>query len=81
MRLRYAGPTPVTFVALGLSVEPGGEFEVDDVEAQRLLRRADVEEVQPPARRKAGKTATPADDAGVPAPVTEEVDRGVSDDH
>jgi hypothetical protein len=85
VRLRYAGPLPVTFVALGLEVQPGDEFEVDDVEAQRLLRRPDVEEVQAPLpRRKAAKqAAAPADSpAGeVPAPVTEEVDRGVSDDH
>lgn len=80
MRLRYAGQAPVTFVALGLEVDPGDEFEVDDVEAQRLLARADVEEVQPPVRRKTARTAVPVD-AGVPAPVTEEVDHGVSDDH
>lgn len=80
MRLRYAGALPVTFVALGLEVEPGVEFEVDDAEAQRLLARADVEAVQPPVRRKAAKGAASVD-AGVPAPVTEEVDRGVSDDH
>lgn len=86
MRLRYTGPVPVTFVALGLELEPGAEVEIsDDVEAQRLLRRSDVEEVQAPSpRRKAAKQAVaPADSpAGeAPAPVTEEVDRGVSDDH
>lgn len=82
MRLRYAGQAPVTFVALALSVEPGAEFDIDDTEAQRLLRRSDVEEVpSAPSRRKAAKAATPDDVAGVPAPVTEEVDRGVSDDH
>jgi hypothetical protein len=83
VRLRYAGQAPVTFVVLGLEVEPGAEFEVDDVEAQRLLGRPDVEEVpQAPLRRvKAAKSAAPDDDAGAPAPVTEEVDRGVSDDH
>lgn len=73
MRLRYAGALPVTFVALGLEVEPGVEFEVDDVEGQRLLARADVEEVQPLARRKAAKSAAP-ESAGEPAAdVTEEV--------
>lgn len=73
MRLRYAGQFPVTFVALGLEVVPGAEFEVDDVDAQRLLRRADVVEVQPPARRKAAPAAVP-ESAGMPAvDVTEEV--------
>jgi hypothetical protein len=84
MRLRYAGALPVTFVALGLEVEPGTEFEVDDVAGQRLLARADVEEVPlaPVRRGKAGKSATTDEIAGAaPAPVTEEVDRGVSDDH
>ena len=85
MRLRYIGAVPVTFVALGLEVEPGAEFEIDDAEAQRLLARADVEQVpQALVRRKAApKVAVPADDSAGPvsAPVTEEVDRGVSDDH
>lgn len=73
MRLRYAGQQPVTFTVLGLEVEPGAEFEVDDTEGQRLLARPDVEEVQPPARRKAAKSAAP-EPAGEPAAdVTEEV--------
>lgn len=76
MRLRYTGPVPVTFVVLGLEVVPGAEFEIDDVDAQRLLARADVEEVvdvQPPVRRKAAQAAVP-EPAGMPAAdVTEEV--------
>lgn len=77
MRLRYAGALPVTFTVLGLEVQPGDEFEVDDAEGQRLLRRPDVEEVpaaEAPARRgKAAKSATP-ESAGEPAAdVTEEV--------
>lgn len=74
MRLRYAGQQPVTFTVLGLEVEPGAEFEVDDTEGQRLLARPDVEEVQPPARRKAAKQAAVSESAGEPAAdVTEEV--------
>lgn len=75
MRLRYAGQQPVTFTVLGLEVEPGDVFEVDDVEAQRLLARADVEEVPAPTARrsKAAKSAAP-ESAGAPAAdVTEEV--------
>lgn len=76
MRLRYAGQTPVTFVVLGLEVEPGDEFEIDDeATAGVLLARPDIEEVPAaPARRgKAVKSATP-EPAGEPAAdVTEEV--------
>jgi hypothetical protein len=76
---------PVSFVALGLEVEPGAEFEVSDEDTPRLLARPDVEEAAAPVRRKAEKKpAEPADapaGAAAPAPVTEEVDRGVSDDH
>lgn len=81
MRLRYVGALPTTFVTLGAEVDPGDEFEVPDDAAPGLLARADVEEVPAPTRRKAAKAApeTPAGDA--PAPVTEEVDRAVPDDH
>lgn len=84
MRLRYAGQLPVTFTVLGLEVLPGDEFEIDDERtAGVLLRRADVEEVPPaPVRRaKAVKQAAPADSSAGdgPAPVTEEVDHGVSE--
>lgn len=73
MRLRYTGQLPVTFVVLGLEVEPGAEFEIDDVEARRLLVRADIEEVQAPARRKAASAAA-SEPAVVPtADVTKEV--------
>lgn len=76
MRLRYAGQQPVTFTVLGLEVQPGDEFEVDDVEAQRLLARADVEEVPaaPVRRGKAAKSAAVPESAGAPATdVAEEV--------
>lgn len=81
MRLRYAGQAPVTFTVLGLDLAPDDEFEVDDEAAAVLLRRSDVEEVPPASARrgKAAKSATPEDVAGVPAPVTEEVDHGVSE--
>lgn len=76
MRLRYAGQTPVTFVVLGLEVEPGDEFEIDDeATASVLLARPDIEEVPaaPVRRGKAAKSAAP-EPAGEPAAdVTEEV--------
>lgn len=75
MRLRYAGALPVTFVALGLEVEPGAEFEIDDAEGQRLLARADIEEVPAPTARrsKAAKSAAPEPASEPAADVTEEV--------
>jgi hypothetical protein len=82
VRLRYVGALPTTFVSVGVEVDPGDEFEASDEHVPGLLARADVEEVQaPPVRRKAAKAAPADETAGQPAPVTEEVDRGVPDDH
>ena len=85
MRLRYLGSTATTFVALGLEVAPGDEFDADDSAAPGLVGREDIVAVDPPkaARRKAKDDTTPIPvSAGdVPDPAVEEVSSGVSDDH
>lgn len=89
MRLRYVGALPTTFMTLGLSVNPGDEFEVDDDQAAAFTVRADVEAADPPkpARRKQTKPDTsppapvPAGDAPVVDVTPEEVSGGVPDDH
>lgn len=94
MRLRFAGPEPVSFATLSFEVAPGDEFEVPDEAAPGFLARSDVQAAPDPlpARRRPAKSpaAAPTDSveggsamSGVaPVPdVTEEVDRGVSDDH
>ncbi len=86
MRLRYLGHAPATFVALGLEVLPGDEFDVDDSVAPGLVGRADIVAVDPPKgqRRKAkpDDTAPDAVPAGeLLAPAVEGVPGGVPDDH
>lgn len=86
MRLRYLGSTATTFVALGLEVAPGDEFDADDSAAPGLVGRADIVAVDPPkaARRKAkpdDTTPPPVLAGDVPDPAVEEVSSGVSDDH
>ena len=75
MRLRYLGSTPVTFVAAGLEVTPGDEFDVADESAAGFTARIDIEAVSPPGapRRKPAKPDAPEPDAaptGAAAPVT-----------
>ena len=82
MRLRYTGAGPVSFVAIGVEVFPGAEFDAPDDVAPGLLARADVEAALP-VRRKAPKAVAPVPDfpGSTPDPdVAEEADRGVSDD-
>lgn len=45
MKLRYVGSVPTSFMALGLEVNPGQEFDVPDDEAKSYLSRADINEV------------------------------------
>lgn len=63
MRLRYIGPAAVSFAVLGIEVEPGGEFEVDDSLAGAFLHRPDVEVVEdpPPPRKRSTKPQTAPD--------------------
>lgn len=82
MRLRYTGVVPVSFVALGVEVFPGAEFDAPDDVTSGLLARADVEAALQ-VRRKAPKGIAPVSDSpgNTPDPdVAEEADRGVSDD-
>ena len=82
MRLRYSGSGPVSFVAIGVEVLPGAEFDAPDDIAPRLLARTDVEAALP-VRRKAPKGIAPVSDSpgSTPDPdVAEEADRAVSDD-
>ncbi len=85
MRLRYLGHAPATFVALGLEVLPGDEFDVDDSVAPGLVGRADIAAAPPKALRRKAKpddaTPTPVSAGDVPDPAVEEVSSGVSDDH
>jgi hypothetical protein len=90
VRLRYLGSAPTTFVALGLEVEPGDEFDVDDSTAPGLVGRGDIVAVDPPKtpRRKAKpddsaqpSAPVPAGDAPDSTVTPEEVPGGVSDDH
>lgn len=88
MRLRYTGPVPVSFVALGLAVDPGDEFEIPDEHAPGLVARNDIDEVAivPPrsVSRPRSKAADPAPAGGLePAaasPMEVEAD-GVPVDH
>lgn len=48
MKLRYTGTAPVTFMQLGLELEPGAEFSVEDEQAPGYLARADIESLEPP---------------------------------
>ena len=44
-RLRYTGERPQAFMEHGIGhVETGAEFEVPEDQAERYLRRADIEE-------------------------------------
>jgi hypothetical protein len=80
LRLRYLGAIPTTFVTLGLEVQPGDEFDVDDATASAFTARADVEAVDPP---KSPRRKTKADVAPVAGdvPDVEEVPGAVPDDH
>lgn len=66
MLLRYTGPVPVTFVGLGVTVEPGDTFEAPDEQAAAFTARADVE--QAPAEPKARSRRAKADDPPAPDP-------------
>lgn len=84
LRLLYTGPAPVTFVALGVEVEPGATFDAPAGLAEALLRRPDIRAADPPAvsktRRKAAKDPDPADDpAGLGPELTEEAAGAVPD--
>jgi len=81
VRLRYIGTSQISFQSLGLTVEPGEEFDAPDEVAEGYTRRADVEAVKAPTEPKpvkkaaAGKAATaPAADpepaAAEPEPAT-----------
>ncbi len=64
MKLLFAGQQPVSFVRLGVEVAPGEVFEVPEEVGAALLGRADVlpvPEDPPPVRRRASKSAAPAD--------------------
>lgn len=50
VRLRYTGTHPQAFTEAG-HLEPGDEFEVPEDQAERYLRRPDIEEAEA-ARRK-----------------------------
>ncbi len=80
MRLRYLGSIPTTFVALGLEVQSGDEFDVDDSAVPGYLARADVEAADPPkAPRRKAKADVP--DPAVALDVSEGVADAVLDDH
>ena len=64
MKLRYAGKHKVAFVELGIEVEPGDAFTVEDAQAERYLRRADV--------KRAAGTAQSAPKVDVQAPPEQE---------
>jgi hypothetical protein len=85
LRLRYLGAIPTTFVTLGLEVQPGDEFDVDDATASAFTARADVEAVDPPKsprrKTKADAAPDPVPAGATPDPTVEEVSSGVSDDH
>lgn len=72
MRLRYTGTHAVTFISGRVgAVEPGGEFDVPDEDADRFLSRPDVEPAtgRKPSRRQPASTPAepPAEAAGKPA--------------
>lgn len=82
MRLRYTGPWPVSFPALGLEVEPGTEFDAPDQLAEGLLRRPDIEAAPPapsPKARRRAKDPDPTETAGQGPELNEEADGGVPD--
>lgn len=69
MRLRYTGPVPITFPAVGVETEPGDEFDVPDEDAAGFLSRADVESVpDPEPEAEAPKAKTRAKDAPTAEP-------------
>lgn len=84
MRLRYTGALPTTFIGVA-ALDPGDEFDLPDDQAERWLRRPDVEEVPadtPPARpRKTPKTPTPTDKQTAASAAPEEESGVVPDDH
>lgn len=72
MRLRYTGTIPVTFASPVGEVQPDGEFDVPDADAQTYLARTDLEAVDPapepeqeaaPAKPKPTRAAKTADGA------------------
>lgn len=85
MRLRYVGMSLTSFMALGVEVEPGAEFQAPDAAAEALLRRPDIERVEDPppapkARRKPVKDDPTDDPAGL-GPVLNEEAAGAVPDH
>jgi hypothetical protein len=52
VRLRYTGTHPQAFTGAGRHLEPGDEFEVPAAEAERYLRRPDIEEAEAPRRKR-----------------------------
>ena len=53
MRLRYVGLVPVTFMELGLDVQPDDEFDVRDELSGAYVTRSDIVEVVSESREKA----------------------------
>lgn len=66
-RLRYTGERPQAFTEHGVGhLEPGAEFEVPEDQAERYLRRGDVEDAEgrPHAKAKAKEPGNPAPGGG-----------------
>lgn len=84
MRLRYTGAQPTTFIGVG-GLDPGDAFDVPDDEAERWLRRPDVDEAPAAAPtvkpRKAPKPPASTEETNAASAAPEEVSGAVPDDH
>lgn len=52
MKLRYTGPFAAEIPALGVTVQPGHQFEATGADAESLIRQGVAVRVAPPRSRK-----------------------------